>query len=293
MDKTSIKNLIAKNQLEEAIKRLLEDTQNTQWHNDVLLQSARLNEYKQLQINGTETPDELERRRNQITHALLSILDGSPLDKNPIGSSKKSNTTFSKVGIIIGVAASIVTIVGFSLKDFLFPKKESTIINATVFVESKMSTDELRKQGYIFMDVEGGERKKELIDDKGTASFQNVKVGDQVKLNVDFSEPFKPRYPDSIYTVPADGRIYLEVELQNLGRVYGTVIWRDQPLPGVLVTIDDLSDTTDVTGSYSIEIPENNRRKDPEVKFLKPGFKMLIKKAYPQTDVPLNIIMEK
>ena len=293
MDKTIIKNLIAKNQLEKAIKNLLEDTQNTQLHNDVLLQSARLNEYKQLQINGTETPDELERRRNQITHALLSILDGSPLDKNQIGSSKKSNTTFSKVGIIIGVVASIVTIVGFSLKDFLFPKKEAKIINATVFVESKMGTDELRKQGYIFMDVEGGERKKELIDDKGTASFQNVKVGDQVKLDVDFSEPFKPKYPDSIYTIPADGRIYLAVELQNLGRVYGTVIWRDQPLPGVLVTIDDLSDTTDVTGSYNIEIPEDNRRKDPEVKFLKPGFKMLMKKAYPQTDVPLNIIMEK
>lgn len=293
MDKTIIKNLIAKNQLEEAIKNLLEYTQNTQWHNDVLLQSARLNEYKQLQINGTETPDELERRRNQITHALLSILDGSPLDKNQTGSSKKSKTTFSKVGIIIGIVASIVTIVGFSLKDFLFPKKEATIINATVFVDSKMGTDELRKQGYIFMDVEGGERKKELIDDKGTASFQNVKVGDQVKLDVDFSEPFKPKYPDSIYTIPADGRIYLAVELQNLGRVYGTVIWRDQPLPGVLVTIDNLSDTTDVTGSYSIEIPENNRRKDPEVKFLKPGFKMLMKKAYPQTDVPLNIIMEK
>ena len=143
------------------------------------------------------------------------------------------------------------------------------------------------------MDVQGGERKKELIDDKGTASFQNVKVGDQVKLDVDFSEPFKPKYPDSIYTIPADGRIYLAVELQNLGRVYGTVIWRDQPLPGVLVTIDNLSDTTDVTGRYSIDIPERVQRKEQEVQFLKPGFKMLIKKAYPQTNVPLNIIMEK
>ncbi len=42
-----------------------------------------------------------------------------------------------------------------------------------------------------------------------------------------------------------------------------------------------------------MEIPESAQRKEQEVQFLKPGFKMLLKKAYPQTNVPLNIIMEK
>lgn len=168
-----------------------------------------------------------------------------------------------------------------------------TIKNVTVFVEDKNHDLILKQQGQVILKAEGGEAKKEDIDSKGSASFKNVKVGDKVDLQVDFSEPYRPLKPDSVYTIPYDGRINLVVSLQNLNRVFGTVIWRDQPLVGVVVVIDRLRDTTNITGNYSISIPEEFQKKKQEVKFLKPGFNMVMRKAFPQTNEPLNIIMEK
>ncbi len=140
-----------------------------------------------------------------------------------------------------------------------------------------------------------GERKKELIDDKGQASFKNLHVGDQIRhLNVEFSEPFQSTRADSVYTLDASGQIYLEVALQHLGRVFGTVLTGDQPLAGVIVLVDNtFADTTNMTGSYSIEVPENKQRPDPEVKFFKEGYRMDIKKGYPQSNQPLNWVMQK
>ena len=81
--------------------------------------------------------------------------------------------------------------------------------------------------------------------------------------------------------------------LQNLGLVFGRVLWRDQPLEGVLVAVGELRDTTNDLGRYSIQIPETDQRKEQEVIFKKMNYKTLIKTAYPQTNQPLNIVMEK
>ena len=110
---------------------------------------------------------------------------------------------------------------------------------------------------------------------------------------MDFSEPYRPLNADSLYTIPSDGRLTLTVGLQNLGQVFGRVLWRDQPLEGVLVAVGDLRDTTNDLGRYSIQIPETEQRKEQEVIFKKMSYKTLIKTAHPQTNEPLNIVMEK
>lgn len=174
--------------------------------------------------------------------------------------------------------------------------KREEAISLTVFVNGKngQSIQSLRQQGYVVLDV-NGERKKELIDDKGQASFKNLRSGDKIRhVNVEFSEPYVSTRPDSVYTLDASGQIYLEVALQHLGRVFGTVLSRDQPLGGVIVLVDNtFRDTTDATGSYSISIPETAQRSDPEVKFFKEGYRLEIKKAFPQTNQPLNLVMQK
>ncbi|MBK9014712.1 MAG: hypothetical protein IPM82_11890 [Saprospiraceae bacterium] len=169
-------------------------------------------------------------------------------------------------------------------------------MNLTVFVHGKGGPQDmvLRKQGYVLMDVRGGERKKSSINDNGEAYFQNLRLGDTVRLSVDFSERYEATHPDSLYVIHEDGRIYLEVALQGLDRIYGTVIWKENPLPGVFVSIGStLVDTTDNNGAYEIHIPEAQQRKEQEVKFVKSGFKMQLKKALPQTLEPLNVVMEK
>ncbi|MBV6425974.1 MAG: hypothetical protein KIPDCIKN_00465 [Haliscomenobacter sp.] len=182
----------------------------------------------------------------------------------------------------------------FALVFLVNPAKEEEPLTLTVFVVGKngQSVKSLHQQGYVIMDV-NGERKKELIDDKGQAHFKNLRLGDQARrMDIEFSEPFQPVRPDSVYILNSLGQLYLEVAMQHLGRIYGTVITGDLPLQDVLVSVDELKDTTDITGSFSITVPDNMQRTDPEVKFFKPGYKLLIKKAYPQTDRPLNVVME-
>ena len=139
-----------------------------------------------------------------------------------------------------------------------------------------------------------GERKRQAISENGEAFFNNLKVDEKIRLGVDFSEPYKPTHPDSLYTIDASGKIYLEVALQNLEKVFGRVIFKDKPLDGVQVSIGpSLRDTTDALGYYEVNIPVSQQRKEQEVNFYKPGFKMLSKNAFPQTNEPLNILMEK
>lgn len=78
MDKSNFHQLIAENRLDEAIRALLALTQGTHRHQDALLLSAQYNEYKNLQIRGTESSAELDRRRNKIAHALLQLVDELP-----------------------------------------------------------------------------------------------------------------------------------------------------------------------------------------------------------------------
>jgi hypothetical protein len=143
------------------------------------------------------------------------------------------------------------------------------------------------------MTTSGGGAPKELIDDRGAASFKNIKTGDKVRLNIDFSEPYRPIQPDSVYTVPEDGRIQLVVALQHLGKVFGRVMYRDKELSGVIVAVGSLRDTTDDLGRYEIMIPESDQRQEQEVFFKANGLKSVTKKAFPQTNQPLNIIMER
>ncbi len=166
--------------------------------------------------------------------------------------------------------------------------------SVTVFVHGKSGRQDmiLRQQGFVLMDV-GNERKRASINENGQAFFQNLQIGDTVQLNVDFSEPYKATQPNKKYVIEDEGSIYLETALQGLDKVFGTVLDGDNPLPGVLVSIGSLRDTTDETGYYEIQIPENLQQKQQEVKFTKSGYKMTTKTAYPQTNAPLNIVLPK
>ena len=310
-----LKAKIASDDLDVLIKDLLKATTfDANLHNQVVMTANRFQEHEHRRIHQLDNTQSIIQDRAQITQQLLHVIDQLPIDNSGIAQTSRlssdEETTSHHVnkhsksenpklywiggGIVaaIAVIANLTTILGWM---GIQPNEKGKLINVSVYVADKKSdlVASLKKEGYVLMTTEGGGRPKELIDDKSRASFQNIKVGDKVRLNVDFSEPYRPINPDSVYIVPANGQITLTVDLQNLNRVYGTVIYRDQPVAGVLVAIGDLRATTDATGSYNISIPESAQRKEQEVKFLKTGFKMLMKKAYPQTNEPLNIVMEK
>jgi hypothetical protein len=174
----------------------------------------------------------------------------------------------------------------------------SAYTSSTVFIHGKKGKQDwiLRQKGFVIMDIHG-ERKKASINEIGQAFFQNLKVGDSVRLEIDFSEPYKSVYSDSVYVINQGSNIYLLVALQGLGKVSGTVLYNDNSLDGVLVKLEgngeQLLDTTDTTGGYSFNIPEQLQKSSYEVWFSKKGFKTVSATAYPQTGEPLNMVMEK
>ena len=308
--KQTLQNLLAEGKTKQAIAELMQlSTHDTDLKAEVVQLSARYAEYERQKRMGLEDPSVLGIELNKINNALLSIIgqlkgDSTPsvgvmanhLDAHPPkqGFSWTKWTGLNDVKSWIAVLAGLAGIVTFYFK-YCKGDPETKLINVSVYVEDKKSdlVAALKKEAYVLMTTEGGGRAKELIDDKSRASFQNIRVGDKVRLNVDFSEPYRPLNPDSIYTIPADGRINLIVGLQNLNRVFGTVLYRDHFLEGVLIDVEGLRDTTDLTGRFEIFIPENQQHQSPEVKFIKKGFKDKIVKSYPQTKEPLNIVMEK
>lgn len=388
MNRSDIRALIAQGYLSEALEAMQQWAAGTRHENEMTLLSSRFRSVEQDHRRGLLSPGEWERSRNQITHALLELLNELPegataaisMPPPPAGSGGTGQKAFPStqtgtgdgggpapggsqgtgdggtshkmsvwigVGSLAAILAAVLFVpcpssaqffvfrlilalgaagIGSILPGFLHIEsgaakaggalglfvlvyllnpatrigdercKRMEALPLTVFVSGKngQSTQSLRQQGYVVLDA-NGERKKELIDDKGQASFKNLHVGDPIRhLNVEFSEPFQSTHPDSVYILDASGQIYLEVALQHLGRVFGTVLSGDQPLAGVIVLVDNtFADTTDVTGSYSIEVPENKQRPDPEVKFFKEGYRLDIKKGYPQSNQALNWVMQK
>jgi Effector-associated domain 11 len=320
--KQTLRNLIADGKTKQALDQLRQlHLVDTDLNAEVVQLAARFSTYERQLRMGVEDPSVLGIELRKINSALLSVIDRLPVDAskadlllnytkaahaaaNPsthaVTADAKQSFSWTKWTGLTDVKSWIAVLAGL-IAIYKFCGNEQTgigtIKNVSVSVENKERDliPELTKakDAYVIMAVEGGDVKKEVIDDKGKAAFQNVKVGDKVRLKIDFSEPFRPLNPDSVYTIPADGRLTLTASLQHLNRVYGTVLYRDQPLSGVLVAIGDLHATTDVTGGYKIQIPEQDQRKEQEVKFLKAGYKMLMKKAFPQTNEPLNVVMEK
>lgn len=171
-------------------------------------------------------------------------------------------------------------------------------LGITVFVHGKKGKQDmiLRQQGYVIMDI-NGERKRSEINDNGQAFFQNLHEEDKVKLDIDFSEPYRSMKPDSIYIIHVDSNIYLPVVLLGINHVSGTVMFNDMPLNGVVVKLkgatDNLLDTTNQTGDFKFNIPEELQKKEYEVWFIKDGFRTRKHNVFPQTGASLDIVMEK
>jgi hypothetical protein len=295
--KERLRQLIAEGKTNQALDELRLATANdADLTNEVTLLSSRFENIQRQRRLGLSDRSDIQMELNKINDALLAII--GKLGKTPpsVSTPLLSQTRLIWLGggliALIGILANLTTILDYlGLK----PTESGKEINVAVNVadkEGKLIPNLNNNGAYVVMTTSGGGAPQELIDDKGKANFTNIKVGDKVRLKINFSEPYHP-LKDTFYTVPADGRIDLVVGLENQDRVSGRVFYKEKPLPGVIVSIDDLRATTDDLGFYKIKIPEAMQRKKQTVYFNKTGFKTLIKNTFPQTDTPLDVVMEK
>jgi hypothetical protein len=169
-----------------------------------------------------------------------------------------------------------------------------TLENVVVFVRgNKSKQDIILTQGKVIMDI-NNESKEEPINEKGQANFENVYIGDSVRLGIDFSEPYKSVFPDSIYVIPRTRKIYLEIYLAGINIVKGKVLTLDNiPIDSVLVNIDTIKTYSDKSGSFFLPIPDSMQQKEYEVWFTKKGFITIKATAMPETKKDLIVPMEK
>ena len=303
---SQLHQLIASGDLDQAMEVLLAHTEGTARHSVAIQIASRFNTLKSNELKGIISFENARLERSQITHDLLNLLETNIVETLQVpGALQSQGWRWKKTGTwivaAIGILAGLAEFSGFGLHDIFLGKKSATedAFSLTVFVHGKGGKQDmvLRQQGEVVIDFPGGERRTAHIHENGEALFQNLPAsfqGKKVRLNVDFSEPYRSLFPDSLYDLRPDEQIYLPVALLGLDKVAGTVIWRNAPLPGVMVSIGTfVSDTTDVSGSYELRIPESVQKKEQEVRFFKDGYKILLKSKFPQDGEPLNVTMEK
>lgn len=207
--------------------------------------------------------------------------------------------TFKLRGVVALVLVYILYAIKSSFReDFCSIQLKRTSL--TVFVHGKQSKQELilGNQGSVLMFLRKGIRKAS-IDENGQAFFPDILVGDSVKLEIDFSEPYRSLNPDSTYVISSSKPIYLTVALKGIDSVYGMVTYNEEPLPDVTVSLIGYKNEeviilkTGRLGGFRFKIPEKIQRKDYQLIFSKRGFKSKVAIAYPETDQSLDIIMEK
>jgi hypothetical protein len=192
-----------------------------------------------------------------------------------------------------GGAALIILTMYFDPIGSIF-HENNLVKSLTIFVHGRKGKNDviLAGHGFVNMRINGADN-PEPIDSKGEAKFSNLRTGDQFQLRISDSEPFLVENPDSQYVVGNEHQMYLQIYLQGIDRVFGSVTYREVPLPGVTIFIDKLKGTTDSAGAFSIQIPLEMQAQSYRVAFQKEGFKKCTKTAYPESMTPLPVSMEK
>lgn len=218
-------------------------------------------------------------------------------EKQSVKKPKKSSPPawWARWEFLLGLLATLAGVTGITLKDFFSSSTGDSPISLTVFAYDAKKGEQhpaLQAQGHIVLDV-NGERKQEAIDDKGKAVFHNLKVGDKVRLDVAFSEPYRVLWPDSVHTVPAAGQIYLAVELKNLGKIRGHVFYQDKPVANAIVALDNLRDTTDALGYYELNVPPELQKREQKLLIHHPEISTQTETVFPQTDQDWDFVLKK
>ncbi|MCB0628830.1 MAG: hypothetical protein R2824_16105 [Saprospiraceae bacterium] len=313
--KDSLKAGIAEGKTNVVIKSLLRITKSDEkWHSEVLLQSARYQEILKEKKRGNRTREEYQIALNQINQYLLDIIAALPENvEDPDWStvSEGLNDDSSNRGllyrIVIGLVLIFLVVGAIELmtgtKEAKPEGKNDSSVGAaslTVFVHGKKGHSDLilAKKGSVEV-IYGTKSTRENINEKGQAIFNEIpdkyfELGAQVSIQVRETdgEPYVSTHPDSVYQLQRGRPVYLEVELSGLDRVFGNVYADEQPLAGVIVSVEVFRDTSDIFGFFEIFIPPDRQKREQEVIFYKQGYKMNKETALPQTGVPLSTVMQ-
>ncbi len=294
--KDHLRQLIARGKTQQAIRKLLQMTEQTgkpDWYNEVVLQSARFKTYQQAKRKGTATFEEKGISIAQIHDALLEIIDQLEEEEQGLvsGPQQPPVATTQKpfagrwwqwvvgLSILIALPAGVAEISGYSLRDW-WEGGGMEAFSVTVLVHGKKGKDDriLRGQGKVILDI-GDTREEERIDEKGQATFKGLSLnyrGKKALVSIAHPQPYFPTHRNTEYILTENKSIYLEVQLEGLNKIHGRILAYESELPldSVRVSVKNSATYTDIFGWYELEIPSTQQAKFVKVTFYKEGYQL-------------------
>lgn len=294
---SEIKNLLSSGRTEDAIERLLRITKNTAWHDEVVQQSARFREWQRAKRSGAVPASELDLKRNQINAALLEIMNG--MSDNPPAAIDFSvwGRLLKTLGVIVAIVAGLI----FAFNSIGGSGARGGNSNSiTVLVHGKSGKDDivLPGRGIVYL-IYGNAKVPETLNNEGEVTFKQIPEavfaeGARVELLFEDpdGEPYRAARPDSQYAVDKGEYIALEVVLEGIDRLEGTVkdFVTGEPLDSVMIRIRGYSFYSNTFGEFTIEIPEERQRQFIDITAVKDGYQRWELSNVPTTtDKPIVI----
>ncbi len=296
MNKRQLKERVASGRLKEVLDELVSRTEGRRAHNQLIQLTGRLNRMEQNRRSGTVAQDATNITENQITQALLQLIDeleepaplntGSDTPTTPAAEEAEGAPTawwpyVVKLGVIVAIVAGIVA----TLKHLGYlggGNDDSAGRSVTVLVHGSAGKDELvlPNRGRVYL-IYGEAKVGETINAKGEATFKQINAAyfDEDKpVELLFEdpegEPYRARFPDSAYQLKSGQYLALEVVLEGMETLEGIVkdFVTGEPLDSVEIRIPGQSFYTNNYGEFSLELPPDRQRKFIDLSLTKTGY---------------------
>jgi hypothetical protein len=143
----------------------------------------------------------------------------------------------------------------------------------------------LRGQGEMVIEF-AQKTEKARINEEGEAIFLKIPTQwllDPVKIYLEHPQPYQALQPDSLYRIPAEGKVYVAAGLQHADRLFGTITdaRTNDFLDSVRVSVRNIAAYSDKNGWFELRIPPDIQHKFQRVTLSKPGYETVVFDSIP------------
>ncbi len=280
-----IKLLISQNKTAQAIKKLLDITpEDSEFHQEILLLSARFERYNQEKRQGTAAQQDQYQELSRVNSALLEIADQLEKSRSeaPLFIFKKW-----KKWIWPGFGLAVIALIIWKLP-VLSEKSGEKTFQLTVYVHGENGRQDvvLHNTGKLIVDL-GNDRRAANIGENGRTNFGEIPLkfkNRQIPIYVE-AKGFEVVFPDSTYTLDGDPVYFAVKQDESLAHITGVV--RDEEsrffLEGATISAEGEKTVTDTLGRFDLYIPREKQNDQYLILIKKKGYRDETEQYYPQS----------
>ena len=175
------------------------------------------------------------------------------------------------------LAICLPAIVGFAAFTLVFNQPFTATIK--VFGWEGEQHNPLEGKGAVLLTL-GDKTERAEINRQGEAIFKGILPkynGKQVAIHITDTEGEPYFFPDTLITIKKNNTTKVQVLLHGLEKLQGMIIDNitGEGIPNVLITIAEISETTNAQGFFSINIPIEKQKREQKIVVSKEGYETI------------------